>query len=60
MHKGFLIWATVFGILGVVLGAFGAHKFGFRVFWVNRTRQPDEYGLRNSATELRDLTNPPL
>ncbi|RFM32753.1 DUF423 domain-containing protein [Chitinophaga silvisoli] len=26
MHKGFLIWATVFGILGVILGAFGAHK----------------------------------
>ncbi|WP_343667714.1 DUF423 domain-containing protein [Chitinophaga sp.] len=27
MHKGFLIWASVFGILGVILGAFGAHKF---------------------------------
>lgn len=26
MHKGFLIWASVFGILGVILGAFGAHK----------------------------------
>ena len=35
--------------------AFGAHTFGFRVFWVNRTNQPDEYGLRQVATELRDL-----
>lgn len=40
--------------------AFGAREFGFRVFWVNRTGQPDEYGLRGSATELRDLTNPPV
>jgi 2-haloacid dehalogenase len=35
--------------------AFGAHAFGFRVFWVNRGGQPDEYGLRGTATELRDL-----
>lgn len=26
MHKGFLIWASVFGALSVTLGAFGAHK----------------------------------
>lgn len=25
MHKGFLIWAAVFGVLAVILGAFGAH-----------------------------------
>jgi 2-haloacid dehalogenase len=40
--------------------AFGARTFGFRVFWVNRTRQPDEYELRGSVTELRDLRNVPL
>lgn len=36
--------------------AFGAGSFGFQVFWVNRTGQPDEYGLRGEATELTDLT----
>jgi 2-haloacid dehalogenase len=35
--------------------AFGAHAFGFRVFWVNRMGQPDEYGLGGTVTELRDL-----
>jgi 2-haloacid dehalogenase len=35
--------------------AFGALGFGFRVFWVNRGGQPDEYGLRDRVTELRDL-----
>jgi len=35
--------------------AFGAREFGFRVFWVNRSKGPDEYGLRGSATELADL-----
>jgi 2-haloacid dehalogenase len=35
--------------------AFGAHSFGFRVFWVNRTGQPDEYGLRGKAVELTGL-----
>jgi 2-haloacid dehalogenase len=35
--------------------AFGARSFGFRVFWVNRTGQPDEYGLRGKATELTGL-----
>lgn len=36
--------------------AFGARAFGFRVFWVNRSGQPDEYGLRSEATELTDLS----
>lgn len=36
--------------------AFAAGAAGFRVVWVNRTRQPDEYGLRRHATELADLT----
>jgi 2-haloacid dehalogenase len=35
--------------------AFGALAFGFRVFWVNRAGQPDEYGLRGHVTELKDL-----
>lgn len=35
--------------------AFGALCFGFRVFWVNRTGQPDEYGLRGRVTELTSL-----
>lgn len=40
--------------------AFGAGVFGFRVFWVNRTRQPAEYDLGSSATVLDDLRNVPL
>ncbi len=39
--------------------AFGALAFGFRVFWVNRTGLPDEYGLRGAVTELRDLSTVP-
>jgi 2-haloacid dehalogenase len=35
--------------------AFGAGVFGFTVFWVNRSGQPDEYGLRSKAIELTDL-----
>jgi 2-haloacid dehalogenase len=35
--------------------AYGAYVFGFRVFWVNRAGRPDEYGLRQAVTELRDL-----
>ncbi len=26
MHKGFIKWAAVFGVLAVLLGAFGAHQ----------------------------------
>ncbi len=36
--------------------AFGASTFGFRVFWVNRHRQPAEYDLHRRATELPDLS----
>lgn len=39
--------------------AFGAHVFGFRVFWVNRSGQPDEYGLRGTVPELADLAPVP-
>jgi 2-haloacid dehalogenase len=36
--------------------AFGALGFGFRVAWINRAGQPDEYGLRGRASELHDLS----
>lgn len=39
--------------------AFAAGLAGFRVLWVNRSGQPDEYGLRASATELTDLASLP-
>ena len=39
--------------------AFGAQRFGFRVFWVNRTRQPEEYDLHSKATVLRGLMELP-
>jgi 2-haloacid dehalogenase len=39
--------------------AFGALAFGFRVFWVNRSGQPDEYSLRGHVTELADLAGVP-
>jgi 2-haloacid dehalogenase len=39
--------------------AFGARAFGFRVFWVNRAGQPDEYGLRGNVPELKDLSGLP-
>lgn len=35
--------------------AIGAHTFGFRSFWVNRSEQPEEYGLRDRATILASL-----
>lgn len=39
--------------------AFGAREAGFRVFWVNRAGQPDEYGLRGTVQELPDLAGLP-
>lgn len=33
---------------------------GFQVFWCNRTSQPDEYGLRATATEMPGLSALPL
>lgn len=39
--------------------AFGARNFGFRVVWINRHGQPDEYGLRGTVVELRDLSGLP-
>ena len=35
--------------------AFGAHRFGFRVFWVNRLGQPEEYGLHGRVSVLDGL-----
>ncbi len=39
--------------------AFRALEFGFRVIWVNRDGQPDEYGLRGRVTEVADLSSLP-
>jgi 2-haloacid dehalogenase len=39
--------------------AFGALEFGFSVAWVNRSGQPDEYGLRGRAREIADLSSLP-
>ena len=36
--------------------AFGAHAFGFKVVWVNRTGQRAEYDLHGKVTEVKDLT----
>jgi 2-haloacid dehalogenase len=36
-------------------GVFGANAEGFQVFWVNRTNQPDEYGLPRVATQSSAL-----
>jgi 2-haloacid dehalogenase len=38
--------------------AFGARAAGFSVFWINRSGQPGEYGLRGDGrvTELSDLS----
>jgi 2-haloacid dehalogenase len=35
--------------------AYGAHCFGFRVFWVNRTGLPSEYDLAGKVSVLTDL-----
>lgn len=39
--------------------AYAAREYGFQVFWVNRTGQPDEYGLRDSVRVIADLTGLP-
>ena len=35
--------------------AYGAQRFGFRVFWVNRSAGPAEYWLDQTAVILPDL-----
>ena len=35
----------------------GAHTFGFRAFWVNRSNQPEEYGLHKSVQRLSSLSD---
>lgn len=35
--------------------AFGAHAFGFQVFWINRSGQPLEYGLTEGLADLSAL-----
>lgn len=39
--------------------AYGASVFGFRVFWVNRRKQPVEYGLDVRATVIPALASLP-
>lgn len=39
--------------------AFGAHHFGFRVFWLNRTQGPPEYGLDALVPSLPGLDKLP-
>ncbi|MDO9710740.1 haloacid dehalogenase type II [Paracraurococcus lichenis] len=39
--------------------AYGAQRFGFRVFWVNRSGGPAEYWLDQTATILPDLAGLP-
>lgn len=39
--------------------AFGARNCGFQVVWINRSGQPDEYGLRGTVAELGDLSGLP-
>jgi 2-haloacid dehalogenase len=35
----------------------GAHTFGFRAFWVNRSHQPEEYGLLKKVQKLSSLSD---
>jgi 2-haloacid dehalogenase len=35
----------------------GAHGFGFRAFWVNRSSNPEEYGLHNKVKTLTSLSD---
>jgi 2-haloacid dehalogenase len=35
----------------------GAHAFGFRAFWVNRSNKPEEYGLHKKVKTLASLTD---
>ena len=35
----------------------GAHTFGFRAFWVNRSKQPEEYGLHKNVQSLSSLSD---
>jgi 2-haloacid dehalogenase len=37
--------------------AIGAHTFGFRTFWLNRSNQPEEYELNDKATVLKSLSS---
>jgi 2-haloacid dehalogenase len=35
----------------------GAHTFGFRAFWVNRSNKPEEYGLHSKVKTLTSLSD---
>jgi 2-haloacid dehalogenase len=47
--------AQIAFVSGNAWDAGGAAGFGFRVFWINRTGQPLEYGLANRATVIPAL-----
>jgi len=46
-------------VSGNAWDAAGAAGFGFRVFWINRTRQPLEYALADKATVISALADLP-
>ena len=54
-----MIQAVIFDAYGTLLDIHAAKMFGFKVFWINRTGQPHEYGLGEGVTELHDLTTLP-
>jgi 2-haloacid dehalogenase len=37
--------------------AVGAHTFGFRSLWLNRSNQPEEYGLYEKATRVESVSD---
>lgn len=64
-RRAYLMMTERFGLAPDEIGfvssnawdAYAAGVFGYRVFWVNRFGQPDEYGLRASATEIASLSD---
>lgn len=62
-RRAYTLMTTHFGVPAQEIGfvssnawdAYAAGVFGCRVYWVNRSGQPDEYGLRGSATEITSL-----
>jgi 2-haloacid dehalogenase len=49
--------ASIAFVSGNAWDAFGAARFGFRVFWLNRAPQPEEYGLDHLATRIATLAD---
>jgi 2-haloacid dehalogenase len=51
--------AAIAFVSGNAWDAFGAARFGFRVFWLNRSPLPVEYGLDRLATRIATLADLP-